>query len=261
MTVTTADAAIAAGKFSGIFTNIEGLRAADLLFGAGSAKTVTLQFGVKAPAGTYCVAIRNAAPNRTYVTEYTVAAGEANTDVIKSVTIPGDVTGTWAADNTIGLSICFCLMAGSTYQTPAGIWTAGNFLGSSNQFNFMGTNGNVFELFDVGLYQGSAPPAFQVPDYASELALCLRYWETGICRTVGSTASAGLSIVSSAQFAVPKRIVPTMTNSNFVNNANASGVSGAAGAQSVNTLSMGIAVTTGSTNTDASYVWKANARM
>lgn len=176
ITVTTADAAVAASDYSQFLTSIEGYRAADLNFGLATAKTITLQFGVKAPAGTYCVGIRNHAVNRVYISEYVISAGEANTDIIKSVTIPGDQAGTWTVDNTRGLYIDWCLMTGTTSQTPAGVWTAGTFLGSPNQFNFMGTNGNVFELFDVGLYAGTIAPAFVVPDFASELQVCKRYW-------------------------------------------------------------------------------------
>ena len=38
------------------------------------------------------------------------------------------------------------------------------------------TAGNIFELFDVSLTEGTVAPPFQVPDYASELALCQRYF-------------------------------------------------------------------------------------
>lgn len=176
-TVTTADAAVAAGDAVFLSQHIEGLRVADLLFGTSSAKTVTLQFGVKAPAGTYCVVVENGGANRSYVAEYVIAAGEANTDVIKSVTIAGDTAGTWLKDNGIGLRVRWGLMAGSTFQQAAGSWGTADAIGSSNQFNLMATVGNVFELFDVGLYEGNVAPPFQVPDYPSELALCQRYWQ------------------------------------------------------------------------------------
>lgn len=176
-TVTAADAAVASGDVVEIETRIEGLRTADLMFGTASAKTITLQFGVKAPAGTYCVAILNSAGNRSYVAEYVISSGEANTDVIKRVTIPGDVSGTWLKDTGVGIDIRWGLMVGSTYQQAAGAWGTGNVYGSANQFNLLGTVGNVFELFDVGLYEGSSAPVFVVPDYASELVLCKRYFQ------------------------------------------------------------------------------------
>jgi len=88
------------------------------------------------------------------------------------------VTGTWATDNTIGLFLVWALMVGSTFQAASGAWTApNNVFGSSNQFNFLATNGNVFELFDVSLTEGSVAPPFQVPDYVDELVACRRYYK------------------------------------------------------------------------------------
>lgn len=213
VTVTTADAAVATGDVVWVENLIEGLRAADLRFGSASARTITIQFGVKAPAGIYGVAVLNGANNRSCVAEYVIAAGEANTDVVKSVIIAGDITGTWAADNTIGLKVRWSLMAGATYQQAAGSWGTGNFMSSPNQFNLFGTNGNVFELFDVGLYEGAVAPLFQVPDYASELALCQRYYYTikhngvGIC--LMSAYSATLAVAGMIPFPFKMRAAPT----------------------------------------------------
>jgi hypothetical protein len=215
-TVTTADAAVAAGDVVYISSRLEGLRVADLAFGTATAKTTTVQFGVKAPAGTYCVVLLNSGANRSYVAEYTVAAGEANTDIVKSVVIPGDIAGTWLKDIGLGFEVRWGLMAGTTFQQAAGSWGTVNAMGSANQFNFMGTNGNVFELFDVGLYEGTAAPPFMVPDYAAELAACQRYLYrlvsgTGI--TLGmqqtySTTQAGNAVIA---LPVPMRAVPTCT--------------------------------------------------
>jgi hypothetical protein len=207
VTATVADTSVGAGEVCAIEHRIEGLRVVDLKLGTVSAKTVTLQFGVRAPAGTYCVAIRNAALNRCYVAEYVVGAGEANTDTVKSVTIALDQTGTWAADNTVGLDVVWSLMTGSSLQTAANSWSAGNFLATSNQFNFMGTNGNVFELFDVGLYEGSSAPAFQLPDYVSELQVCQRYYEASPATNIAGATSAWAHV----NFKAVKRATPTVT--------------------------------------------------
>ncbi|MBR0855496.1 hypothetical protein [Bradyrhizobium liaoningense] len=222
VTVTTADAAVAAGDYSAVLQVIEGRRIADLKAGGASAKTITLQFGVKAPAGTYSIGFTNGAQNRSYVAEYTISGGEANTDVVKSVTIPLDQTGTWANDSSAGLRVFWTLMCGSTFQQSAGAWSAGNLFGSANQFNFMGTNGNVFELFDVWLDEGSAAPAFQLPDFHSELLLCQCYWEKSYDygTAVGTVTTTGmywlLNSANSTQaggtisFKVRKRAVPTV---------------------------------------------------
>lgn len=210
ITVTTADATVAAGDFSNFTQIIEGIRMADLMFGTANAKTFTLQFGVKAPAGTYCVSFLNSAITRVYVAEYVIVAGEANTDVVKSVTVPGETSGVWPKDNTIGMYVRWGLMVGSTYQLAAGSWSSSgvNGMGSPNQFNFMGTINNVFELFDVGLYQSAAAPAFVVPDYPSELALCKRYYEI---TTVSLQSPAASSMMVPCPFKVTKRATPTMT--------------------------------------------------
>ena len=220
VTATVADASVAATDNLYVRQAVEGLRVADLKIGTASAKQVTFQFGIKAPAGTYCVALYNGAANRSYVSEVVVASGEANTDVVKSVTLTLDTAGTWVTDNTAGLYIQITLMCGTTYQTAANTWTAGTFFATSNQFNFMGTNGNVFELFDVSLTEGNVAPPFVVPDYASELAACQRYWcatnpATPKGGTVGSIGFTVGQVVGSISFTavwpVTMRATPTAT--------------------------------------------------
>jgi hypothetical protein len=176
VTVTAAHATVAAGDYLYLATRLEGLRIVDLKLGTATAQQFVLRFGCRGPAGTYCVAFKNATVARSYVATYTIAAGEANTDVVKSVTLIGDTTGTWAIDNTLGMEIEWGLMVGSTFQTTAGSWAAGNFIGTSSQFNLCGTNGNIFDLFDVGLYLGSSAPTFTLPEYIHETLECLRYW-------------------------------------------------------------------------------------
>jgi hypothetical protein len=216
----TADTSVAAGDYLMVQTVVEGLRAADLRFGSASARTVTIQFGIKAPAGTYCVACSNSATNRCFISEYVIAAGEANTDVVKSVTFAGDVTGTWLADNGTGLLLRWCLMAGATFQQAAGSWGTTNAMGSSNQFNFMGTAANTFELFDVSLTEGSVAPPFQVPDYASELALCKRYWEKRFA-TIYQYTTAGNTVMTVVPYEVEKRALPTTLFTTYTSITNA----------------------------------------
>ena len=206
-TCTVAQASIGAAQYYDVYQTIEGFRIASLQWGTAAAQSVVIQFGVRAPAGTWCVAVRNGAGNRTYVAEYTIAAGEANTDVVKSVTIPGDTAGTWAKDSTAGMLVIWAMAAGTTYQTPAGAWTAGGFTGSANQSNLLSASGNIFDLFDVGVYAGSTAPVFAVPDYARELILCQRYFTSTKFNAV-HYGTAGLQLGSCAYFS-PMRAVPT----------------------------------------------------
>lgn len=186
VTATVADASVAAGDYCQVVQVIEGFRVAGLGFGTASAKTVTLQFGIRAPAGTYGISLMSPYTPRAYVAECVVAAGEANIDVVKNIVFPGDVTGSWPIDNNGTMYVSWCLMGGTSFQQAGGSWLNFTRMTTSNQFNFMGTVGNVFELFDVSLTEGSVAPPFQVPDMISELVLCQRYWRKissgmGIC--------------------------------------------------------------------------------
>lgn len=214
-TVTTADASVGAGDFSLIAQHIEGARVADLQWGTAAAKSITIRFGVAAPAGTYCVVVTNSAFNRSYVAEYTIAPGEATVDVVKSVTIPGDTTGTWLTNSGVGMQIRWGLMAGTTFQQAAGSWGTINATGSPNQVNFMGTNGAIFDLFDVGLYEAtSVLPPFIVPDPIAEKQLCLRYYyriapnATGVGIAAGQAYSSTL-LIYAFTFPVEMRTTPT----------------------------------------------------
>jgi hypothetical protein len=228
-----ADAVAAAGDFAEIVTRLEGLRMADLFFGQGSAKTITLRFGVSAPAGTYCVTFINGAYNRSYVAEYVITAAEAHTDVVKTVTVPGDTTGTWPRDHNTAMEVRWGLMAGATYQQAAGTWGTTNAVGSPNQYNFMSIGGNTFDLFDVGLHEGSTAPPFVLPEYVNELATCQRYWESTfpLGTQPASAGGAGVSGFLTAQSTSAsafvnmliwshknfKRVVPTVTTYNPFN--------------------------------------------
>lgn len=210
-TVTTALATLAAGSYFGWFQRIEGITVPDFGWGAAGAKQIIVRFGFKGPTGTYSFSIRNAAANRSYVRNFTVAA---NVDTEQVFVIPGDVTGTWAVDNTIGLALTWAMAAGSTYNVGAnGAWAAGNFLAAPGNTNGMATAGGVFEIFDVGVYLDSVnlgvPPLWEMPDEASELLACQRYYVENVYTHLHAACiSAGVYYTS--MFApVKMRILPS----------------------------------------------------
>ena len=104
-------------------------------------------------------------------------------------------------------------MAGSTNQTTAGSWQAGSKIATANQFNLLQNitvpNG-TFNLFDVGLYEGTAAPPFQVPDYASELALCRRYFKW-VGYGIQGQAEAATSMMFTYVHDAAMRATPTVT--------------------------------------------------
>jgi hypothetical protein len=213
VTITVADASLAANELLYLGTRIEGTRVADFQYGTASAKQSILRFGVKAPAGTYSVSILNSASNRSYIALFTITAGQANTDTEQTLTIPGDTNGTWLADTGIGLRVNFAFACGSTFQGTAG-WQAAAVHGTSAVSNGMATAGAIFELFDVGLYLDpdatGKSPAWQMPDYASELAACLRYWQSVNHNQTAFSTTSGTSYGYTAPLPVVMRTQPAV---------------------------------------------------
>ncbi len=226
-TVTTG-AAMPAGSSNSIQTKIEGLNLVDLNWGASPAIPVVVRFLLKAPAGTYALSIRNAVPDRTYAVNFTVSAGQANTDVVWTFAIPGDVTGTWPKDNSLGMYLQVGFAVASDRQGVTG-WQAGNFASAAGVAT-SSTTGNIFELSDIGLYadpQGSGlAPAYEAPAYASELLACQRYYAKTFSAGVNPAQAAGANGAllatsyaaggagSTWKLPVEMRTVPTVTSYN-----------------------------------------------
>lgn len=178
--VSTGDVSIAAGDYYNFSLLIEGTDVTDLMFGTASARSFVWRGVVNLPAGTYGISFANAASTRSYVTTFTVSAGEAGTDKLITVTVPGDTTGTWINDASgIGISVRIALAIGATYQTATtDAWQAGNYLTTSAQTNAMASTGAVFELADIGLYAGTGLPSWELPSFGDDLRRCHRYWES-----------------------------------------------------------------------------------
>jgi hypothetical protein len=212
--ITTADTSIAAGDQFNIQQKLEGYNAALFGFGQAGTRYVTLSFWVKSTkTGTFCVAFRNNAANRSYVAEYTVLA--SNTWEREVITIPVDTAGTWTYDNSEGLSVVWTLASGSTYQTTAGTWQAGNFIASANQVNALDSTSNDFKIALVQLEAGPVATAFEARPFGVELALCQRYYEAGTALVARNITAASSTIRSSTPFKVTKRAAPTTVTVDF----------------------------------------------
>lgn len=168
----------AAAEYAFIVQPIEAYSTTDLRLGTAAARTVTLSFGVRAPAGTYCVAFYNSVANRRYIAEYNIAAGEANTDVYRSITVPLDQGGAWLIEPAkIGLNVAWILRTGSNFYGTANTWQATTtVLSTANQFSWGTVMGQLFQLFDVQLCVGTANLNFVVPPYDEDLRRCQRYY-------------------------------------------------------------------------------------
>jgi hypothetical protein len=261
LTVTSADTSIASGQYAAIGQQLEGAQVADFAMGTSSAKQRVLRFGWRSPAGTYAVALRNWDGSRSFVREFTIAGGEANTDTLQTLTFPGDTSGVWPTGNTLGAILTFTIAVGSTLQTTADAWQTGSYIGTSSTSNGIGTGSAVFELFDVGMYAdpeatGVALP-FILPDYGEDLRACQRYWEAGSFFHI-SNADSGGNIGSDVFFKTEKRVAPTITQTNGATGGTISATPANTGITTKLFTSFRSGVTG---NAQFSETWTANARM
>lgn len=214
VTVATADAALAATDYGYIGQIIEGHRVADFLWGSAAANQAIWRFGFKGPAGTYAASIRNGTAARSYVSLFTISAGQANIDTEQSLVIPGDTTGTWAKDAAAGFSMAITLATGTTFQAANNAWSAGNFLGAAGSSNGIGTAAAVFEMFDFGLYRdpyltGKAPP-WECRDEWRHIMECWRYYSIAYSSQGIATGGTTYGRAGSAHM-VQHRATPAVT--------------------------------------------------
>ncbi len=176
-TVTGTASTLASSDSAFFQQQIEGFNSADLSFGTANAQTVSVSFWVKSSVtGTFGGALANNAYNRAYSFSYTI--NSANTWEYKTITIPGDTTGTWVgATNGIGLRLSFAMAAGSARGSTAGSWGAFVGIGVSGQTNLMATNAATWQVTGVQLEKGTTATNFDVLPYGTELALCQRYFQ------------------------------------------------------------------------------------
>lgn len=154
---------------------VEGLNVADLAFGTASAAPVTLSFWVNSSlTGTFGGSISNSAADRSYVFSYTISA--ANTWEQKTVTIPGDTSGTWLTTNGIGIQIWFDIGSGASQKGTANSWSSSFYYGVTGGTNVISTNGATFYITGVQLEKGTTATSFDYRPYGTELALCQRYF-------------------------------------------------------------------------------------
>ena len=207
----------------------EGYNVYDLGFGAAGAATVTLSFWIRSSlTGTFSGALGNAGPDRSYPFSYTIDA--ADTWEKKTITIPGDTTGTWAKTNTTAFRLCFALAVGSNYVGTANAWTgSSNIFGVTGAKNLLATNGATWYITGVQLERGSTASSFEFRSYGKEFMMCQRYYQAPCGTSTSGIGQGGIGTfyavtVSEAfntiNFPVPMRTAPTVT---FYNSGGVSG--------------------------------------
>jgi len=165
-----------AGDYFVLEQRIEGPNFSDLAWGTASAKTITISFwAYSSIAGVFGGAIRNQTATRSYPFSYTING--TNTWQFVSLTIPGDVTGSYPTSTNSFLSVIFNLGIGTTYAGPPGSWAAANYVGATGTTNIIGTYGANFYITGVQFEIGSVATPFERRQYTTELQLCQRYFQ------------------------------------------------------------------------------------
>jgi hypothetical protein len=232
--------------------------------------------------GTYSVSALNADATRSYGTTYTI--NQANTWEYKTVTIPGDQTGTWGKGNGIGIYLFWALSAGSTYtSTTNNTWEAGGKYSATGCTQFTATNAATWYMTGAQAERGSTASSFEYRPYGTELQLCQRYYEKSFDLLVkpasnlghnqgalntGAWSTSAYAVVATTTYAVRKRAIPsTVTFYNTYASGSGWSRSGsgnyAASAYSSGESSLGIRcdASIGSVDANMSIQWTADAEL
>ena len=227
MDCTTADASPASGDYNVIAQSFEGQNLQYLKKGTSSAESLTLSFWVYATkTGTNIVELYDYDNTRQISKSYTISS--SNTWEKKTITFPGDTSGTLDNDNAASLQLNFWLAAGSD-RTSGTLNTSWNSITTANrvvgQVNHADSTSNNFYLTGVQLEVGTAASDFEFLPVDVNLGRCQRYYHRiNPNSTSGSIGSAAYYISTavfvSLNFPTSMRTSPTMeqvTGTNYYN--------------------------------------------
>ena len=160
-----------------LLQHVEGFNASDLGWGTANAQAVTLSFRVYSSlTGTFGGSLKNHNGTRSYPFSYSIPS--ANTWTTVSVAVPGDTTGDWLKNSSIGITVNFSLGSGSTFSGTANAWAAANLDSATGSTSVVGTNGATFYITGVQLEKGSVATPFEFRSIGQEEILCYRYFQT-----------------------------------------------------------------------------------
>ena len=212
-TLTTDNTSVTTNEFSVLTYFIEGTDSASFAWGGAGAKAITASFWVKSSvAGTYSFTLYNNGASRIYPASYTVNI--PNTWEKKIIQIPGDTAGTWLTTNGRGVVVNFYTSLSSNFLGLS-TWNSSGIYGVVGQVNAAAAVGNTFTVTGLQIEEGMVATPFEHRPYATELALCQRYYQR---IALANTVTVGFGHVQSGtteRFTVPipvsLRTTPVLT--------------------------------------------------
>jgi hypothetical protein len=200
---------------------IEGYNAQDLNWGTSFGSPVTFSFWVKASiTGNYTFHIISAGIDYSYLAPYTVV--NPNTWEYKTLTIPPPPNGsTWGTGANGWGFFQFRFVQPSASSGTTG-WQAGVLQKLYGTVNLVDIQGATWAVTGVQLEKGTVATPFEFRPYATELALCQRYYQQFNCTSGGGSSQpfgTGLVSTSTSIYTMTPLIVPMRTNSTLSSNS------------------------------------------
>ena len=178
MDCTTADASPAAGDSLAIQSRFEGQNLQYLKKGTANALPLTASFWVKSTkTGTFILELIDVDNTRSISKSYTVSV--TNTWEFKTITFPGDTTGTLDNDNGDSFRINFWLGAGSDFTSGALNTSWGARVQANRavgQVNIADSTSNDWLITGVQLEAGEQASGFEFMPIDINLLRCQRYY-------------------------------------------------------------------------------------
>lgn len=200
----TSDATIGAGEYCSFVQTVEALSMRDALWGTANAKPVTLSFWVMSSRnGTFSGAIRASDASMAYTFEYTIST--LDNWEYKTVTIPGPTSGSWpTAEGANFLDLWLNVATGPSYTTAPGVWTAGNYIGTTNPGNLIySVNGRYIAFSSAQLEFGSVASKFEHVHIQDDLSRCMRYLQKYTTLPLVGVCTGASAFINRASFRLP----------------------------------------------------------
>jgi hypothetical protein len=183
-------------------TMLEGYSIQDFNWGTPFGVPVTLSFWYRSnmPAGsTSHMSLRNYNVSTSYIAPFTTTG----TWQYLTFTIPPPPSGTAFGTGSSGALELFISSLGTTQGTLG--WSATTNAGYTGSLNWAATLNTYIQFTGVQLEKGTVATPYEIRPYATELALCQRYFETGSRGYYPLASAFGASYGGTVFYKVTKR--------------------------------------------------------